>query len=190
MLLKADYKVPVSYEDTVLDRANLERYARKVARELDGTEPTTKTVQSVEQVPVTKSTWLGLRTYTTHESRTIERVEIMPGSRWYLDRRVVDERTDYGPGVYDENHWVLQYYLEWNGDLVADSEYWEDGFSGGQHWGPSGTQTDTRIPMSDSTILLFDHDFMDPSRRVRVDAKGVGLSLRLKELLESRPPSL
>ena len=186
--LKADRIPRVPYENTTLDRAKLERYARKVAGELGGTGPTTNVVESVVQVPVTTTRWFGLRADTKLETRTVEREVTTPGSRWYLDRRVIEHKTKHGRGDYNEEHTVESYYLEWNGGLVVDWESWEDGISGGRYW-QGGKEVGNGSPMSDFTILLFDHDFLNPSRRVWAHAKGVGLSLRLKKLLEARPSS-
>lgn len=178
----------MAYEHTVLNRAKLERYAKRVARELGGAGPTTRVVERVVEVPVTTTRWFGLRTDTTHESRMVRRDEAVPSSRWFLDRRVMGNRTQHGRADYTDQHDVESFYLEWDGELTCDWESWEDGISGGRYW-KGGKEGGERQPMSDFSILLFDHDFLDPTRRVRVHAKGVGLSLRLKKLLEERPPS-
>lgn len=177
----------MAYEDTVFDRAKLDRYAKRVARELGGTGPTTKLVESVEKVPTTTTRWFGLRTETSHQNRTVSREVPVPASRWFLDQRTVTSRTNYSRSQWDDDHSVERYYLEWDGRLVVDWKSWEEGSTDGMRWGPSGNQAGSR-PMSDDTILLFDHDFLDPSRRIRVHAKGVGLSLRLKKLLELGHP--
>lgn len=177
----------MAYSDSVLDRVRLERYAERVARELGGAGPSTRVVESIVQVPVTTTRWFGLRVDTIDESRTVRREELVPGSRWYLDRRSTSSKTQHGRGDYNEQHDVESFYLEWDGELTCDWESWEDGISRGRYW-MGGKETGAKRPMSDFSILLFDHDFLDPTRRVRTHAKGVGLSLRLKKLLEVRPP--
>lgn len=141
----------MAYEDTVLDRAKLERYAHRVARELGGTENGA-------------------------------------GSRWFLDRRVTGSKSHFGRGDYSEQHDVESFYLERDGTLTCDWESWEDGISGGRFW-TGGKERGEMQPLTDFSILLFDHEYLNPTRRVRVHAKGVGLSLRLKKLLDDVPPS-
>lgn len=174
----------MGYEDTVLDRAKIDRYARRVAAELGGVGPGSRTVERVIQVPVTTSRWFGLLVDTTYEDRTVSHQEATPASRWSLDRRVVNHRTGHGRGDYNEEHNVESYHLEWDGALTVDWESWEDGISGGRFW-TGGRDQGERSPMSDRTVLLFDHEHLDPTRRVRAHAKGVGLSMCLKRLLES-----
>lgn len=139
----------MAYEETVLERPNLERYARRVARELGGTAPTTRIVDTIALVPVTTTKWFGLRTSTTHESRTVRRDEAVPGSRWLLGRRVINNKTQHGRSDYNEQHDVESFYLEWGGELTYDWESWEDGISGGRYW-QGGKEAGDKRPMSTS----------------------------------------
>jgi hypothetical protein len=161
----------------------LRAFARRVARELGGVAPTTRSVEYTEQIPVTTSRFFGLSSKTVIRTEIRTRTENIPGSKWELGHRVTNHRYNHGRGEYSEAHSVDQYYLGWDGSLFCESENWEDGISDRGYW--CGGHDYGHSPMEEWSVLLFDHPFLDPSRRVNVHAKGVGLSKRLSELRDA-----
>ncbi|MEU7524682.1 hypothetical protein AB0A74_03010 [Saccharothrix sp. NPDC042600] len=188
-----------SYDKTELDLNRLIQYAKKVARECRSTPIPERTRRKQKSVPDTvtrRAGLLGLRTEVAQVTRTVQVSERVIGPHWVLRRtnhHIESQEAGKAIEYHEQNYWVLQE----DGTL---SKVWEwEEFT---RW-PDGTtrveQDCTATPMTEADILRLDHldrqyDNSDsrsgtkiwgnrePGKRIR-HAKGVGLSMALKELL-------
>lgn len=112
--------------------------------------------------------------------------------RTWSSRQKLQRRGDYG----DEQE-RYTYYLGWDGGLFVENYSHYDGNLDGRYF--SGSSETTERPMGESDILSFDFERKLWHRkgtlgvssnimegRLRVRAKGVGLSRLLKQLLEEK----
>ncbi|MCX2966842.1 hypothetical protein GIY30_02325 [Gordonia sp. HNM0687] len=191
--------VPGKYAASTLDTRRIRAYARRVARETTTApaEPLTKCTQVyVPVVKIRSVGFLGLKkeTYTAHE--THERSIEVVGSHWVLfsTRHFITQGKCKRHKAYEyeeTNSWVLAT----NGELL---KVWQWGDFTLFNSGVTKRESDCTVrAMTEDDILELDHDhkfthYEDRSGHYRGDrqagrivrhAKGVGLSLKLKQLL-------
>lgn len=188
------------YDKTTLDINRLRQYARKVAiecRRAPSPERTRTRAKSVPETVTRRAGFLGLRTENVQLAKTIHVSEPVIGQHWILHRTNHHIESKEGGKVteyHEQNFWVLQR----DGTL---SKIWEwEEFT---RW-PNGTtrleQDCTAKSMTEADILRLDHldrqydnggdrgatkiwGDREPGKRIR-HAKGVGLSLALKALMD------
>jgi hypothetical protein len=188
------------YDATTLDLARLRNYARKVARECRRTpvaERTRKVAKSVPDTITRRGGFLGLRTETLRVTRTVNATERVIGPHWVLrqtNHHIESDERGKATEYHEQNYWVLQR----DGTL---SKVWEwEEFT---RWPDGRTRFEqdcTVKPMTEADILRLDYEDRsqdnsgrggsttywgnrEPGKRNR-HAKGVGLSVALKALLD------
>jgi hypothetical protein len=182
-----------AYEHSVLTWDKLRRYAERVARDTKAPRHTVVT-RSEEWVEEVVGRTLFGKPKTEKIRRMAKRSEV--SDHWVLDERThrLIRRLD---GQNTSTDVVkARYCLLSNEALVVRIESYDE-FEGPRYDGyREGTHTVEERPFGDDDVLLFDYapDYrwsggdvfssMGRGRRT-AHAKGVGLSIRLKKLLES-----
>ena len=186
----------MTYEQSTIDWARLRAYAKKVAHETRaprGTNIVTET-KIVEDV-----------SYGFFGRRKVSRREVSIENQVLVDYWVLDSASfrQTWKGKYSTSfHERTMFALRTDGELVVLSESWEDGegivndrFSYNSH-----AKTFTERAFVEPDITRFDYarephrsqgkvevwSTGNPSTKRLTHAKGVGLSIRLKQLLEGR----
>lgn len=180
------------YESSTIDWDRLRRYAERVARETKAPRHTVVTRSEEWADEVVGRTLFG-KPKTAKARRWVERKAV--ADYWLLDERTYrrNRRLDHSNKSTDVVK--TRYCLLSNGSLVVRTESYDE-FEGPRYGGyQEGTHTFEERPFGADDVELFDHasgylsrgDVFSTSGRGRriAHAKGVGLSIRLKKLLES-----
>lgn len=207
-----------AYDDSVLDLERLSRYARRVAREtsLPLAEPIRyeKVTETVEVAARYRRTVFGGTRRVSPERRTRRTnvVEVV-GAHWLISSRRWhhDEITQHdGSTLQEETHFNHYLVLTPEGEILdawtkhAIAVQWGQKVGNGTLW-EEFDHSVSRASESDICALDFEryhqsferrtgrtrHVYWqdrDPGRRLLKHAKGVGINLALKSILEGRTP--
>ncbi|GLY48049.1 hypothetical protein [Lentzea sp. NBRC 102530] len=199
-----------SYESSKIDWTRLLKYAQRVASEAKLPPAPAFAYEKVdkrsvsEEITTRKLFRVHRETrYAVKETRT--RVEVL-GKHWVLDTRYYADEVQVTPQRYTELREDVTYALLPDGQLVRVLVVKEDVFpAASMH---NTTEMRHRLDaFTDGDVMVFDYSkdlrngVMDgphehgeywrtdlPGRRLVRHAKGVGLTLALKDVLEGRQP--
>lgn len=205
------------YEATSIDWPKLSRYAARVAQETRlPPEPPIIQVERVEKdVPVEKRTGglfgLGVKTYIATERKTVEDTIRVVDSHWVINKTMsaVRERTktQQGTEIEETEYTTHTLVLCTDGSLAKvkhrKTEVWAFPRSGACDYKQESEYfvlpiDETDVVTMDYSRLSRDNDRPKAPRsswargergdRLLRHAKGVGINLALKDLLEGRKP--
>lgn len=187
----AEQRVP--YEQTTIDWTRLRSYAQRVARETRAPR-TSETVRREEWVDEVSSGFFGGRK-VTKVRRWVDRSE--PADYWLLDARSFRRLRRIDAQHRSTDVSTTRYCLRRDGQLVLRTESYDE-FEGpryGSSHYAEGTHEFREREFDEHAVMLFDFErgyrntgeiTTDGIHGRRLShAKGVGLSLRLKRLLET-----
>lgn len=187
-----------AYEQSQLDWTKLRQYATRVARETRAPRGTTTSVVQETRTREVPTGLFGLS--RKQESFTVDVTKEQRNDYWELTQRFW-RKGEKGRGTQadETTKCTIKYCLGTDGTLFVLIETETDVFL--KRGGFFTTHESSQHPMTESDVLLFDfapkYDSSpgrtsistnrdpDPSK-LKYRAKGVGLSLALKKLLESR----
>ncbi|MFD5269490.1 hypothetical protein [Streptomyces sp. NPDC058335] len=185
----------VAYEQSELDWNRLRRYAQKVARETRAPRGTRQVVERSERVRQVRSGPFGL--FTRQETYTVDVPRTETDEFWVLQTRSWHKKERGQGNQADEDLTELyDYCLTVKGGLTVRVTSETDAFFKGAL--TFSDRTTSERPMTADDVMLFDFEperyyrekgrftietNRDPDRRqLKHHAKGVGLSLALKQL--------
>ncbi|MFI7482475.1 hypothetical protein ACH9EU_08650 [Kocuria sp. M1R5S2] len=203
------------YEATSIDWPKLNRYAARVAQEtkLPPEPPITKVERVEKDVPVEKRTGgffgLGAKTYITIDRKTVEETIRVVGPHWVINKAMsaVRERTrtQQGTEIEETEYTTHTLVLCTDGSLAKvqhrKTEVWAFPRSGACNHNEENEYSVLPIDETDVVTMDYSRRSRDNDRptaprsswargergnRLLRHAKGVGINLALKDLLEGR----
>ena len=188
-----------AYRASSIDWRRLRKYAERVARETKAPRATT-TVNGFESVDEIRRGFFG-RTRTVQVATPFSREERL--DYWVLDSRFIRKTWRLDARNTTAAYERYEYCLRGDGRLVVRGETYDE-FEGPRFnlYYQEGTHSNSEGDFTDRDVELFDfergylestrtyphvHTDNIPGRRRIAHNRGVGLSLRLKKLLEQAP---
>jgi hypothetical protein len=186
-----------SYDDTRIEWDKLRRFAARVARETKVARQARTQTRQVSNTREVKSGFLGLSKRV--ETYTVPQVETVTDDYWVLEQRYW-QMNEKGAGSYaDETSYNdICYCLGVDGSLFVRVESHQEVYPKGRACFEVRDEPTTSL-MKEADVMLFDFEAenfhsegqisVDTNRtpdegRLKYHAKGVGLSMALKRLLE------
>lgn len=187
----------LSYNDSAIDWDRLRSYAQRVARESQRPRPTI-TVRGVDQTQEVRRGLFG-RAKIVNLARPFERAE--PVDHWVLDSRYYRRQC-----IVDANNTITEvtlytYCLKTDGRLMLCADAFEEyeGPKYSNHYAET-THSLSETAFENAEVEIFDFEMgyhsvrgdmkIDtnnvPGKRRIAFARGVGLSLKLKALIDSK----
>ena len=187
----------ISYEDSTIDWDRLRSFAKRVARESKRPRPTT-TVRGVEQTQEVKRGLFG-GTKVVRGTRPFERLEQV--DYWVLDHRYYRRQRRVDARNTDTEVMLFDCCLHTDGRLMLRTDSYDE-FEGPtyrNHYEES-THSHSEVAFVNAQVELFDFEMGSHSVRgdLKIDtnnvagkrriafARGVGLSLKLKAMLDPK----
>lgn len=185
------------YANSRIDWEKLRRFAVRVAKETRVARRTHAQTTQVTKTREVRGGFLGLSRRT--ESYTVPVTKTLTEDHWVLEQRYWKKYENGSGSMADETSCEMMYYcLGTDGSLFVRVESWEEVSPKGMAYFENRHEPTVK-PMDDNDVVLFDFEpkryytggrttidtDRDPDKlRLKYDAKGIGLSLALKRLLE------